>query len=208
MRVRDSLAACLLVASLATGQAAAEGGDERPWTIGATAYAYFVPDEPDFVMAVVPADVRLLHVEARYNYEAVRSGAAFVGLNLRGGRELRIAFTPMFGGVAGDLDGLVPALRLTLAWWKLDLSSESEIVVSFGDSASSFFYNWSELGVSPVPWLRVGAALQRMHVVQTPLAIQRGLFVSGTFRFVTLALYEFNLGWTTPTWVLATSVAF
>jgi hypothetical protein len=34
------------------------------------------------------------------------------------------------------------------------------------------------------------------------------VFVSGTFRFATLALYEFNLGWTTPTWVLAMSVAF
>lgn len=206
MRIRASLAGCLLVAVATT--AAAQAGDERPWTIGATAYAYFVPDEPDFVMAVAPADVRLLHVEARYNYEALRSGSAFVGLNARWGDRLHIVFTPMFGGVAGDLDGLVPALRLTLTWWKLDLSSESEIVVSLDDSASSFFYNWSELGVSPWPWLRTGAALQRMHVVQTPLAVQRGVFVSGTFRFVTIVLYEFNLGWTTPTWVLATSVAF
>ena len=182
--------------------------DQRPWTIGATAYAYFVPNERDFVMAVVPVDVRLVHVEARYNYEAVRSGSAFAGVNVAWGERVKVLFTPMFGGVAGDLDGLVPAMRLTVAWWKLDFAGESEIVFDFDNSGSTFFYAWSELGVSPLAWLRAGAVLQRTHVVQTPLTIQRGAFVGGTFRSASLTLFEFNLGWTTPTWVLALSVAF
>ena len=68
----------------ATGTAAAgDETDERPWSISATAYAYVVPDEPDFIIAIVPADVRLLHLEARYNYEAQRSGSVFIGLNVR-----------------------------------------------------------------------------------------------------------------------------
>jgi len=41
----------------------------------------------------------------------------------RSGR-VKLTVTPMFGGVAGEARGLVPAPRLTLAWWKLDLSSE------------------------------------------------------------------------------------
>jgi len=198
-----------LAAAVCIGRSAvaADAGDGRPWTIGATAYAYFVPDEPDFVMAVVPLDVRLLHVEARYNYEAVRSGSAFLGVNVAFGERVKVGFTPMFGGVAGDLDGLVPALRLTVAWWKLDFAGESEIVFDFDDSGSTFFYAWSELGFSPVAWLRAGAVVQRTHVVQTPLTVQRGAFVGGAFRSAALTLYEFNLGWTTPTWVLALSVA-
>ena len=193
----------------ATGTAAAsDETDERPWSISATAYAYVVPDEPDFILAIVPADVRLLHLEARYNYEAQRSGSAFIGLNAPWGEKVKLVFTPMFGGVAGDLDGLIPALRLQLAWWKLDLFSESEIVFSLDDSGESFFYNWSELGILPVPWLRTGIVAQRTRVYQTPLDTQRGLFVSGTYRFLTLTLYEFNLGWTTPTWVVALGAAF
>ena len=107
-------------------------------------------------MAIVPLDVGLLHVEGRYNYEAQHSGSGFVGLNARWGEELKLVFTPMFGGVAGDLDGLIPALRLTVNWWKLELYSESEIVFVLHQNGSSFFYNWSELGLYPLSWLRVG----------------------------------------------------
>ena len=157
MRLRDSIAACLLVASLATGQAAAEGGDERRGRSARRRTRTSSPTSPTSSWRSCPRTsgcfTSRLATTTKPCVPALRSSA----LNLRGGRELRIAFTPMFGGVAGDLDGLVPALRLTLAWWKLDLSSESEIVVSFGDSASSFFYNWSELGVSP----RALAALRR-----------------------------------------------
>jgi len=112
------------------------------------------------------------------------------------------------GGVFGSLDGLVPALRWTLSWWKLDLYSESEIVVDFGDGGDSFFYAWSELGFTPLDWMRFGAAIQRTRVVMTALDFQRGLFVSATIGFVTVALYEFNLGWATPTWVGAVSATF
>ena len=57
-------------------------------------------------------------------------------------------------------------------------------------------------------WLRTGVVAQRTRVYHTPLDTQRGLFVSGTYRFLTLTLYEFNLGWTTPTWVVALSAGF
>ena len=182
--------------------------EDRPWTISASTYGFFVPDAPDFIMAIVPLDVGLLHVEGRYNYEALRAGSGFVGLNARWGEELKLVFTPMFGGVAGDLDGLIPALRLTVSWWKLELYSESEIVFVLHENGSTFFYNWSELGLYPVSWLRVGAVIERTHVYQTPLDTQRGAFASGTFRFATLTLTSSTSGWTTPTWVLAMTLTF
>jgi hypothetical protein len=200
------VAGALAVAS--GGRAGAAEQDERPWSISASAYAYFVPDEPNFEMGIGTADVRRLHVEVRYNYEQRHSGSAFIGLNARWDEKVKVVVTPMFGGVAGDLDGLIPALRLTLAWWKLDLYSESEIVFALADGGDSFFYNWSELGILPVTWLRAGIVAQRTRVYHTPLDTQRGLFVSGTYRFLTLTVYEFNLGWTTPTWVVAMSAGF
>jgi hypothetical protein len=103
---------------------------------------------------------------------------------------------------------VIPALRLLANWWRLELYTEAEIVFVLHETASTFFYIWSELGAYPVSWLRAGVAIQRTHVYQTPLDTQRGLFVSGTYRFATLTLYEFNLGWTDPTWVLAMTLAF
>ena len=196
------------VASEGAGAGASEPREGRPWTISASTYGFFVPDAPDFIMAIVPFDAGLLHVEGRYNYEAVRSASGFVGLNARWGRELQLLLTPMFGGVAGDLDGLIPALRLTVSWWKLELYTESELVLVLHENGSAFFYNWSELGLYATTWLRVGAVVERTHAYQTPLDIQRGAFASGTYRFATLTLYELNLGWTTPTWVLALALAF
>jgi hypothetical protein len=190
------------------GAGASEPPEARAWTISASAYGFFIPDAPDFIMAIVPFDAGLLHVEGRYNYEALRSASGFVGLNARWGRELELLLTPMFGGVAGDLDGLIPALRLTVSWWKLELYSESELVLVLHENGSAFFYDWSELGLYAATWLRVGAVVERTHAYQTPLDIQRGAFASGTYHFATLTLYELNLGWTTPTWVLALALAF
>ena len=47
------------------------------WEIGATAYGYSVPDQPDFVMLVAPADVQWFHLEGRYNYEGLDTGSMF-----------------------------------------------------------------------------------------------------------------------------------
>jgi len=87
-------------------------------------------------------------------------------------------------------------------------SGESETVIDFHDAGDSFFYAWSELGFTPVQWTRFGLALQRSRVFEASRDVQRGAFASVTLRFVTLALYELNAPWTTPTWVLAASVTF
>jgi len=158
-------------------------------------------------LPAAPSRTTIDPAQARYNYEAVRSASAFVGANAGWGQTVKLNVTPMIGGVLGDVRGLVPALRLTVAWWKLDLYSESEVVVDLGDPGASFFYQWSELGVSPLGWLRAGLVVQRSRVFQTPLDIQRGLFASVTVGFLTMTLYELNAGWTTPTWVGAVSVS-
>jgi len=207
MRLRASLVVCALFTATAA-TAVADTGEERPVKLAATAYLYLVPDEPNFLMVVAPVDIRRFHIEARYNYEALNSGAGFVGVNVGWGERVKLRATPMLGAVVGDLDGWVPALRWTLAWWKLDVYSESEVVVDLAATGDSFFYNWSELAISPLPWLRVGIALQRSRIFETPLDIQRGLFASVTFRFATVSLYEFNAFWTTPTWVFALGVSF
>ncbi len=198
----------LLALTTAGGAVRADDAEERPWKATVSAYLFVVPDQENYPMLMAPVDIRWFHVEARYNYEALRSGSAFAGVHGGWGEELKLKVTPMIGGVFGALDGLVPALRWTLSWWKLDLFSESEVVVDFADGIDSFFYNWSELGFTPLDWLRFGAAIQRTRVVMTSLDFQRGLFVSTTIRFVTVSLYEFNLGWTTPTWVGAVSATF
>jgi hypothetical protein len=208
MRRRAAIGVAGLLVAAASVSHAEEARERKSWKVTASVLAYFVPDQPDFVMALVPVDVGRLHFEGRYNYEALRSGSAFAGANAAWGDRLKLTITPMLGAVLGDVRGLVPALRWTLTWWKLDLYSESEVVIDLGDAAASFFYQWAELGLSPFGWLRAGLAVQRSRVFETTLDVQRGLFAGVTIRLVTVTLYEFNAGWTSPTWVGAASVTF
>src|SRR6516225_5654635 len=53
--------------------------------------AYFVP--------VVAVDHAGFHAEARYNYEAQKTGSVWIGWSVEAGSELHLNLTPIFGGV-------------------------------------------------------------------------------------------------------------
>src|SRR5215471_9427829 len=120
------------------------------WAFSGTVMGYLVHDERDYVQPTFTADHGWLHLEARYNYENLETGSAWVGYNLSGGSKLSWELTPMLGGVFGNTTGIAPGYSGTLSWWKLQLYSEGEYVVDTGDSSGDFFYNWSELSLAPV----------------------------------------------------------
>jgi hypothetical protein len=188
---------------------APEAPAARPYRVAAALYRYVVPDEPDFFMLVAPADFGRLHVEGRYNYEGLQVGSAFVGVTGHAGSAVRASGTAMLGAVFGNVHGVAPGARVTVAWWRLDLLSEAQYVFDLGDLSASFFYCWTEVGVSPLRWLRFAVIGQRTHIVHNALDVQRGLSVGVTlFGKVTLTAYELNLGWIEPTYIGAVGVAF
>ena len=214
MKVLLALMAAGLVLN-ARGAAAAqaetdgtEETDEPSVRASVSAYRYVVPEQDDFTMLVAMADVRWFHLEGRHNYEALDTGSLFAGFDVARGDRVKLAVTPMLGVAFGALDGLVPALRFTVAWWKLDLYTELELVLDFHDPGDTFLYDWSELGLSPLSWLRVGIVTQRSRVFETPLDLQRGLFVGVTFKLATVTFYELNAGWTDPTYILSLGLAY
>jgi len=171
-------------------------------------YTYLVPDSRDYAQPTITADRGWLHLEARYNYEALDTGSAWVGYNLGGGKKLAWELTPMLGGVFGETTGIAPGYKGSLSWWKLELYSEGEYVVDTGDSSGNFFYNWSELTLAPVEWLRVGMVTQRTRLYQTDREIQRGLLVGLSYKKVGFTAYLFNPDESRPTIVLAAGVDF
>ena len=50
--------------------------DAKKWSFSATVYTYLVPDSRDYAQPTVTADRGWLHLEARYNYEALETGSA------------------------------------------------------------------------------------------------------------------------------------
>jgi hypothetical protein len=182
--------------------------DEKAWSFSASAYTYVVPDDREYVQPTVTADRDRLHLEARYNYEALDTASVWVGYNLSGGEKLAWELTPMVGGVFGDTDGVAPGYKGTLGWWKLGLYTEGEYLFDTGNSSDSFFYTWSELTLTPVDWFRFGLVLQRTKLYQTEFEVQRGLLVGFTCKRVDFTAYVFDPGASQTTVVLSVGLGF
>lgn len=189
--VRSILAVLAVgLAAPALGQTAATGNEG--WSFSAAAYAYFVPEDDDFLVPIVTADRGKLHLEARYQYEAPDTGSAWVGVNFSGGAELEWEVTPIVGLVFGDVDGFAPGYKGALTWKSLELYSEGEYVFDFAGSEGNFFYNWSELTVSPAEWVRLGIATQRTRAYESDRDLQRGVMAGFSFGSATATAYVMN----------------
>jgi hypothetical protein len=164
-----------------------------PWDLSLSGFYYVIPDEDDFVIAVGAADHGNLHLEARYNYEDLKTASLFAGWKISTGEEFTAEFTPMLGAAFGRTTGIVPALEISLAYGIVDLYDESEYLVDLQDEGSSYLYSWLELGVTPVDMFRFGVTAQRLRAAETPLEVERGLFMQVMPEHATVGLYAFNL---------------
>ena len=178
----------------------AVAADVQPpaWSCSASLFGYFVPNDQDYAQPTFAADRGRLHLEARYNYEALETGSAWLGYAFSAGRQLRMGLTPMLGGVFGDLHGIAPGYELTLGWSKLALDSEGEYVFDFEDNAEDFFYNWSELSIAPTGVWRAGLAIQRTRAYQTSLELQAGPLAGVSYRRLDLTAYASTSAGRTP----------
>lgn len=194
-----AVAAALLVSAPAC--TAQEGGGASPphsranapgWAYSATGYYYSLRDQSDFLLAIATAERGSLHLEARYNYEALDTGSFFAGWKFSGGERLTWELTPILGAVFGATHGIAPGFEASVAYGVADFYIESEYMHDFEVHEDSFTYAWSELGVSPLEWLRFGLVGQRTRVYQSDRDIQRGGFAQLMFDKATLGLYVFN----------------
>ena len=192
----------------ATTLAVPETAGEKAWSFSLSAYTYIVPDDREYVQPTLTIDRDWLHLEARYNYEAIDTASTWVGYNFSGGDKLAWELAPMLGAVFGETTGIAPGYKGSLSWWKLELYSEGEYVFDLNDSSDSYFYNWSELTFSPVDWLRFGIVTQRTRLYESDRDIQRGLLVGVSWKALDIAAYVLNPDEDKPTFVFSIGVSF
>jgi hypothetical protein len=191
-RLRSALVIALLVPAAGCAGAADAGPADRPVSGSLTGYYSALPDQPNLGMAVGSVNVGALHLEGRYNYEARASASAFVGWKFEGGEEIAWEVTPIIGTLFGRTRGVVPGFEAAVSWKSFDFYIEAEYVFDRDDSDANYAYAWSELGWTPVEWLRVGLVGQRTRVVDNDRAIQRGVLLQVLAGRATFSLYAFN----------------
>ena len=186
--------ACLsLLAFAASGASAADDAPaQRALSGSITGYAYLLPDQPNYGMAVGSVNYGALHLEARYNYEARASASAFVGWTFAGGTEVTWEVTPIIGTLFGRARGLVPGVEASVGYKSFDVYVEAEYVFDRQQSSDNYFYAWTELGWTPVEWLRVGLVGQRTRVVDNDRDLQRGVLLQVLAGKATISAYAFN----------------
>ena len=182
--------------------------DGSAWSFSASAYTYVVPDSQNYVQPTLTADRGSFHLEARYNYEGLHTGSAWVGYNFNGGKKLTWEFTPIVGGVFGDTQGIAPGFKGSLNWWKLELYGEGEYLIDTGDSSNSFAYEWSEFSLAPAGWWRFGMVTQRTRVYKSDRTVQRGVLAGVSLKRVKLTAYFFNPDTDKPSFVFGVVVPF
>ena len=188
------IAAAAAVAGTASAQETTTPAEETGWELGLSGALYALPDEDDFVQPTFKAGLRSFDFEARYNYEDRDSTSFFVGANVELGDKVKLALTPMIGGLVGQTDGIIPGLEADLTIGPFEAYGEAEYVFDLNDSSSKYFYMWSELSLWPTEWLRAGVVTQRTRVYQTDRDIQRGMLVGVAFERVDGTVYFFNPG--------------
>jgi hypothetical protein len=188
------LPAALPCAAQEAGQATSvtSTADAAGWNYDITASYYSFRNQDDFTLAVARADRGALHIEARYNYEAVDSGSLFVGWTFSGGQGLTWEFVPILGAIVGQKEGIAPGFEASLGYGIVDFYTETEYVRDTEIKEDSFTYSWNELGVTPWEWLRVGLVGQRTMVYQSERDIQRGFFAQLMYRRAAFGVYLFN----------------
>ena len=164
------------------------------WDVGASVLLYVLREEPNYFQPTVTVDHGMLHLEARYNYEARETASAWLGANFSFGDDLKLGLVPMVGGVFGQTRGIATGLTITLDWGPLALWSQSEYVFDLADSSNDYFYVWSEISVTGPEWLRVGLVLQRTRVFQTATELQGGPLAGVSFWKLSGTVYFFSPG--------------
>ncbi len=192
-----ALAAAVLAAAHALGPGPAAGEPAPPggsggWSLYGSVFAYFPPESRDYACPVVTADRERLHLEARYNYEALHTGSVWGGYNFSTGEDVVFEATAMAGVVFGDTAGIAPGYRLSLTWSSFQLASEGEYLFDTRARGDSFFYSWTELTWSPADWFRAGLVGQRTRAYKTELDIQRGVLAGFTAGNWSLTVYLLN----------------
>ena len=204
---------CLAISESLGGTASHPAGplsetNEDEWDVSFSVATYVARNTRDYVNPNLTADHGWLHLEARYNYEAFKTGSLWMGYNFSAGEKLAFEITPMLGGVFGDITGIAPGYTISISYEPFEFFTQGEYFIDTETHAGNFFYNWSELSCSPANWFRFGLVLDRTKALGSNFDIRRGPLLGFKYKKFDLTTYWLNPGSSDATFVFAVTASF
>jgi hypothetical protein len=162
------LAICNSLGAACNGSSEADSKQEgKRWDFSFSTYTYLAQHARDYDNPNFSADCDQLHFEARYNYEALKTGSVWIGYNFHEfciAKVLKVNATPMLGAVVGDLTGVAPGYYIEANYKEtFKASTQGEYFFDSGNQPGNFFYSWSEFSASlpKVDCFRAGLVVER-----------------------------------------------
>jgi hypothetical protein len=189
---------------------------EAKWDFSLLTFTYLAQHARDYVNPNFTADRDWLHLEARYNYEALKTGSVWTGYNFPSFcivKDLKVKATPMLGGVFGDITGIAPGYSIEASYKIINASTQGEYFFGAGTSSGDFFYSWSEFGASlpKADCIRAGLVVERTQASGNS-DVRRGPLVGFNHKCkdkdVDLTIYWLAPGSREATFVFAVTVEF
>jgi len=181
---------------------------DTKWEFSLSTFTFLAQHARDYANPNLTADRDWLHLEARYNYEELKTGSVWLGWNFGTGKKLQFEVTPMLGRVFGDITGIAPGYTITIRYKPFELSTQGEYFFDAGTSSGNFFYSWSELSASPADWLRLGIVVERTQASGFSSDVRRGPLVGFKYKEVDLTMYWLAPGSDEATFVFAVTFNF
>lgn len=148
------------------------------------------------------------YIEARYNYEDIKTASFYFGRAFSFDKKAAIEITPMIGGVIGNTNGISPALNFQLEYKRFSTSTQSQYTFDLKDSNNNFFWDWTNFYISINQNIGLGGAFQVFRTKSGDHIYNLGpmlRFQHNSFAFET---YAYNLWEQHPVWSLAIEYTF
>ena len=181
---------------------------ETEWECSLSTSTYLVQNGRDYVNPNLVADRDWLHLEARYNYEAIKTGSLWLGYNFSVGSKLVLEATPMLGGVFGDITGIAPGYNVSLSYERIEFFTQGEYFFDAGTRSGNFFYSWSELSYAPVTWFRAGIVIDRTKALGSNFEVRRGPLVGFNYKKIDFTTYWLSPGSHASTFIFSVALNF
>jgi hypothetical protein len=181
---------------------------EDEWECSLSISTYLVQNGRDYANPNLVADRGWLHLEARYNYEAIKTGSLWLGYNFSVGKKLVLEAAPMLGGVFGDITGIAPGYTLSASYEQIEFFTQGEYFFDAGTRDGNFFYSWSELSCSPVTWFRVGIVIDRTKALGSDFDVRRGPLVGLRYKKIDFTTYWLSPGSRDGTLIFSVALNF
>ena len=182
--------------------------EETKWEYSLSIATYLAQHARDYANPNFTADHDWLHLEARYQYEAVKTGSLWLGYNFSFGEKLAVEATPMIGGVFGDITGVAPGYAISASYKSIEFFTQGEYFFDAAIHAGDFLYTWSELSYAPADWLRVGLVVDRTKALGSSIDIRRGPLIGFKYKKVDLTSYWLSPGTRDGTFIFSVTVNF